>query len=205
MKMIFLGEAASDSGSFGFSEAWPLDVALASVPGRLGGIEYAPSCPNSVDVHPLGNVDDQLDVGVVVVVCASGHLRLSAVALLGGHRTLHWRALTSTYWSAMRMYSAFACRSSGVAMTVNWMARSSPKVSYAHFRTERISLTAAMPLLAMSTLVMTVWPSWAATKSLTLPGDAAPRWFPPMKCGARLYLAAEELGLPLAEPLVPLC
>jgi hypothetical protein len=51
----------------------------------------------------------------------------------------------------MRMYSALACRSSGVAMTVNWIARSSPKVSYAHFRTERISLTAAIPLFAMST------------------------------------------------------
>jgi hypothetical protein len=36
-------------------------------------------------------------------------------------------------------------------MTVNWIARSSPNVSYAHFRTERISLTAAIPLFAMST------------------------------------------------------
>lgn len=36
-------------------------------------------------------------------------------------------------------------------MTVNWIARSSPNVSYAHFRTERISLTAAIPLFAMRT------------------------------------------------------
>ena len=36
-------------------------------------------------------------------------------------------------------------------MTVNCMALSFPKVSYAHFRTDRISLTAAIPLLAMST------------------------------------------------------
>jgi hypothetical protein len=36
------------------------------------------------------------------------------------------------------------------------MARSSPKVSYAHFRTERISLTAAMPLLAIRTCRETV-------------------------------------------------
>ena len=74
-------------------------------------------------------------------------------------------------------------------MTVNWMALSSPNVSYAHFRTERISLTAAMPLLAIRTcqfrqhtpqlprtaltFVMTVWPPCAATKSLTLDGGAA--------------------------------
>ena len=36
-------------------------------------------------------------------------------------------------------------------MTVNWMARSSPNVSYAHFRTDRISLTAAIPLFAIRT------------------------------------------------------
>lgn len=36
-------------------------------------------------------------------------------------------------------------------MTVNSIARSSPNVSYAHFRIERISLTAAIPLLAMRT------------------------------------------------------
>jgi len=36
-------------------------------------------------------------------------------------------------------------------MTVNWIARSSPNVSYAHFRTDLISFTAAMPLLAIKT------------------------------------------------------
>lgn len=51
------------------------------------------------------------------------------------------------------------------------------------------------------TFVMTVCPSWAATKSFTLPGAATPRWLPPMKCGARLCFAAHELGAPLAEPL----
>lgn len=49
------------------------------------------------------------------------------------------------------MYSALIRKSSGVAMTVNSTARSSPNVSYAHFRIERISLTAAIPLLAMRT------------------------------------------------------
>lgn len=85
-------------------------------------------------------------------------------------------------------------------MTVNCIARSSPKVSYAHFRTERISLTAAIPLLAMRTyeitrqqnsiqglsevlltLVMTVCPSLLATKSLTELAGATSKWFPPMK------------------------
>lgn len=38
-------------------------------------------------------------------------------------------------------------------MTVNWIARSSPNISYAHFRTDLISFTAAIPLLAMSTFL----------------------------------------------------
>jgi hypothetical protein len=52
---------------------------------------------------------------------------------------------------------------------------------------------------------MTVCPSCAATKSFTLPGAAFCRWFPPIKCGARLNLAAYELGAPLAVPLAPFC
>src|SRR4051812_34897731 len=32
MKTIFLGDAASDSGSFGFSDAWPLTVSLNLMP-----------------------------------------------------------------------------------------------------------------------------------------------------------------------------
>jgi len=41
-----------------------------------------------------------------------------------------------------------------------------------HFRIDRISLTAAIPLFAISTLVMTVCPPFWATKSLTRPGEA---------------------------------
>jgi len=36
-------------------------------------------------------------------------------------------------------------------MTVKWMALSSPNVSYAHFRTDLISFTAAIPLFAIRT------------------------------------------------------
>ena len=41
-----------------------------------------------------------------------------------------------------------------------------------HFRIDRISLTAAIPLFAINTLVMTVCPPFWATKSLTRPGEA---------------------------------
>lgn len=89
MKTIFLGEAASDSGSLGFSEAWPLWhncklPRLTTEPARLGGGEtksggkmlgnHSPSSPHRVDVHALGNIHDQFHVGIVVVVCASGDL-----------------------------------------------------------------------------------------------------------------------------------
>lgn len=33
-----------------------------------------PSCPDSVYAHALGNVDDKLDIGIVVVVCATRNL-----------------------------------------------------------------------------------------------------------------------------------
>ena len=47
------------------------------------------------------------------------------------------------------MNSALAFKSSLVAMATNSMARSSPRVMYAHWRMERMDLVAAMPLLAM--------------------------------------------------------
>lgn len=83
MKTIFFGEAASDSGNFGFSEAWPLfagDGQLLSEhwPSYLdldGNLDI-PACPNCVDVHPLGDIHDQLHVGVVVVVGASRHFNV---------------------------------------------------------------------------------------------------------------------------------
>lgn len=78
MKMIFLGEAARDSGSFGFSEAWPLERIAVSqwiqtddvCPNR----KNLPTSPDGMDVHALGNIHNQLDVGIVVVIRAAGHL-----------------------------------------------------------------------------------------------------------------------------------
>ena len=37
-------------------------------------IQILPSCPNGVNVHALGHVDNELNVGVVVVVGATGDL-----------------------------------------------------------------------------------------------------------------------------------
>lgn len=77
MKTIFLGEAASDSGSFGFSEACPLksccQLAVLHVsPTRLD----LPSCPDRVHVHALRNIDNELHIGVVVVVRATWNLNV---------------------------------------------------------------------------------------------------------------------------------
>lgn len=83
MKTIFFGEAASDSGSFGFSEAWPLfaESGQYSSEQDLAGSYFngnpdIPACPNCVDVHPLSNIHDQLHIGVVVVVGAAGHFNV---------------------------------------------------------------------------------------------------------------------------------
>lgn len=59
---------------------------------------------------------------------------------------------TSTNWSAMRMCSASMRISSGVAMATKATALSLPKCLYAHDLILRINFTAAMPLLATSTL-----------------------------------------------------
>ena len=72
MKMIFLGDAAKDSGNFGFSEACPL-CSISSVTDN-GRSQCSPSCPNRVDVHSLSDVDNQFHVCVVVVVRAAGDL-----------------------------------------------------------------------------------------------------------------------------------
>ena len=56
------------------------------------------------------------------------------------------------------MNSAFAARSSGVAITTNWMARSSPNVLYAHWRIDMIVFVDAMPLFAIRILRISLSP-----------------------------------------------
>lgn len=82
MKTIFLGDAARDSGSLGFSEAWPLsycELKHSTSPHR----NCSPSCPHCVNVHTLGNVHDEFDIGVVVVVGTSRDLfKISSAGFL---------------------------------------------------------------------------------------------------------------------------
>ena len=71
-----------------------------------------------------------------------------------GVANLSARASMNIYfgcWLASLMYSAEARMSSGVAITKKLRAFSLPKVSYDHFRVERIAFTAAIPLFATST------------------------------------------------------
>lgn len=74
MKTILRGDAASDSGSLGFSEAWPLQPPVSIQSHLCSRCVDSPSSPHGVDAHALGDIDNQLDVGVVVVVGATGDL-----------------------------------------------------------------------------------------------------------------------------------
>lgn len=100
MKMIFLGEAASDSGSLGFSEACPLETQCQpNLPLPNSYREYAPSCPHGVDVHSLGHIDNELDVSVVVVVGTAGYLHVPvsrSSICFAAPRLCKWQR-TSTY------------------------------------------------------------------------------------------------------------
>lgn len=79
MKMIFFGDAARDSGNRGFSEAWPLQnkhqhfVPLFLFPSAVSP-NHLPSCPHGVHIHPLRNIDNQLDVGIIIIIGSTGNL-----------------------------------------------------------------------------------------------------------------------------------
>jgi hypothetical protein len=45
-----------------------------SCPYACSCLKNLPSCPDCVNVHTLGHINDELDVGVVVVVGATGDL-----------------------------------------------------------------------------------------------------------------------------------
>ena len=97
MKMIFFGDAARDSGNFGFSEACPLcRCQLCQIQKQS---ESSPSCPNRMDVHSLSDIDNQLHVCVIVVVRPARDLCAKDQHLLLPCETF-WRQgelLTSTY------------------------------------------------------------------------------------------------------------
>lgn len=71
MKMIFFGEAASDSGSLGFSDAWPLRIVKTT---PMLHLSYLPSSPNGMNIHSFGNIDNQLDIGIIIIIGTTGHL-----------------------------------------------------------------------------------------------------------------------------------
>jgi hypothetical protein len=119
------------------------------------------------------DVDDEVDVGVVVLVAAARNLgtgrpRKWAVRRRAQDSLVEWRLRdckdsigvlpTSTKESASRMNSALALRSSGDAIATNLIAFSSPSSMYAHCLIERIDFVAAMPLFAIKTLRMTRLP-----------------------------------------------
>ena len=56
MNMIFLGEAARDSGSFGFSEAWPLGFYQLLRPIIFDA--SLPSSPDCMYVHTFSNINN---------------------------------------------------------------------------------------------------------------------------------------------------
>jgi hypothetical protein len=87
MKTIFFGEAASDSGSFGFSDACPLSrlsVFHLCLPSKFSNEVFfiLPSSPYRVNIHSLSNIDNQLNIGIVIIIgttrdLATNHLFFS--------------------------------------------------------------------------------------------------------------------------------
>jgi hypothetical protein len=75
MKTILCFEAARDSGSRGFSEACPLfRNELGISPGYRryeGEINNSPSSPDGVYSSTFSDIDNDIDVGVIVVVRSS--------------------------------------------------------------------------------------------------------------------------------------
>lgn len=82
MKMILL--SANCSGNRGFSDAWPLadtkgksqhSVVIRSRKVRKSQKKSnLPTSPDSMYTSTFSNVDDQVNIGIVVVVRSTGHL-----------------------------------------------------------------------------------------------------------------------------------
>lgn len=95
----------------------------------------APSSPNGVDTCPLGDVNDEVDVGVVVVVGAAGNLdeAVSHADVVGVDLSVRWSGgagrVSPLQREEISLQGTGTNRSSGVAIAVNSTARSSPKVS----------------------------------------------------------------------------
>lgn len=50
----------------------PIRSQYHPINARSTTLFYSPTSPHSVDIHTLGNINDKLDIGVVVVICAAG-------------------------------------------------------------------------------------------------------------------------------------
>jgi hypothetical protein len=103
-----------------------------------------------VNSSTLGHVHDHVHIRIVVVVGPAWdfYVLVSHTNIVGVDPV---RNVSNTQQRKKGEVERLHFKSSGVAMTVNSTALSSPKVSYAHFRTDRISFTAAIPLLAIKT------------------------------------------------------
>lgn len=222
MKTIFFGEAASDSGSFGFSEAWPLCAEIGQfsskqspADGDFDGNLDVPSCPNRVDVHPLSNIHDQLHIGVVVVIGAAGHLNVvichSDVVCVGlqifggGHdRELDGALVAECLVSPFSNRSDFLDGSDTVVGNQNlFVARKSAShvlrdVAQAHLYSPRFVLSSSSSPWPgkILTFVITVCPLFAMTKSFTFESFAFSTLLPPMKWSA-IWCSSAYVCFPL--------
>lgn len=218
MKTILCGDAASDSGSFGFSEAWPLHSCQFLAKRRLVpfGRKNLPSSPHSVDAHTLCNIDNEFDVGIVVVVGTARNLSMSVSTVLLALYLVEscGCSLLYTYLNIFVCHPDVVCvgsqifRSShdselnGTLVAKGLVSPSSDGsdlfdcgdtvVCNEDLVEDSISSndTLCSFCCGLLTFVMTVCPSFAATKSFTLDGGAWLSSFPPMKCVGKSCLAA---------------
>ncbi|PNY27761.1 Uncharacterized protein TCAP_02317 [Tolypocladium capitatum] len=174
----------------------------SSVGGTRGTAVVAlPARPNCVDVHTLGNVDNQLDVGVVVVVGAArdldvvvGHADVVGVGpqvLGGGHDGEVDGALIAERFVGPFPHGAdLLDGGDAVVGDEDLLLSALPACPWP--RDDR----------PVPTFVMTVWPSCWATKSLTLLAGALASLLPPMKWSAILCFSAYD-ALPLTGTVRP--
>jgi hypothetical protein len=177
---------------------------LKSAYTEKGDSLILPSCPDRMDPHSLRYIDDQLDIGIVVVVGTARDLKRVESVIASDHsRIVPTRGIfDSTYLDILICHSYIIC----IGPQILWGCHDSelngslvskslvrPFSNRSNFldscnaiiRNEHLQFIVSIHLYSPEksphTLVMTVWPSCLATKSLTDPGAATSRRLAPMK------------------------
>jgi hypothetical protein len=187
----------------------------------FGEHQDVPACPNCVDVHALGDIDNQLHIGVVVVVSAARDFDIvvchSDVICVGlqifrsGHDgELNGALVAESLVSPFSDRSNFLDGSNAVVGDQNlcaagWSASLSwGQGALGHASGARVCATrSSVWVREILTFVMTVCPSFAITKSFTFESLAFSTLLPPMKWSAIWCSSAYDCLLLLCGTTTP--